>query len=157
VDSPADIAKISQAAGLDYATIKSFNPELQRWCTPPTTDRYPVALPTLARDRFLTEYNHPAFEREVRFQRYRVRSGDTLGRIARRFGLHAEPIMELNSIRGARALPIGRTILLPIPQVVDGATLAMIPARAGRRIARVVPISLEDRRAARTRLRAGGI
>lgn len=115
VDSPADLFKIADAAGVDYQVVKKLNPEIKRWCTPFDRKTYQIHLPASAKDDFLAKYNHPAFETRVKFRRYKVRRGDTLSRIARRFGIYVAPLKDMNGIRSSRSLRQGKTILLPIP------------------------------------------
>src|SRR5205823_4726750 len=52
VQSPADMLKIARAAGISYLTVKALNPELLRWCTPPTVGTYRIKLPSSVKDRF---------------------------------------------------------------------------------------------------------
>jgi membrane-bound lytic murein transglycosylase D len=113
--SPADLLKVARAAGLSYHTVKSLNPEIQRWCTPPIMSTYRIKLPASTKDRFLTTYNHSAYPRKVNFQVYKVRSGDTLARIARHFGIKVDPIADLNRISPKAPLRPGSQVLLPMP------------------------------------------
>ncbi len=115
VESPADLLKISKAAGLSYATVKALNPEVLRWCTPPQAAKFRLKLPAWTKDRFLEVYNHAAFPREVEFLTYRVRRGETLQRIARKFGLKVDPVAELNQMSPLRPLAFGMTVRLPLP------------------------------------------
>lgn len=118
VQSPADLLKVARAAGLSYQTVKSLNPEILRWCTPPHVKNYRIKLPESAKDRFLGTYNHPSFPRSVRFRAYRVRSGDSLKAVAHRFGIKDEPILDLNStsrLSKVGRLKTGAELLLPIP------------------------------------------
>lgn len=115
VQSPADLLKVARAAGLSYQTVKSLNPEVLRWCTPPTLGNYVVKLPSSTRDRFLTTYNHEAFPRKVQFMTYKARRGETLSRIARHFGIKVDPISDLNGLSAKMPLRNGSRILLPMP------------------------------------------
>ncbi len=115
VQSPADLLKVARAAGLSYHTVKSLNPELLRWCTPPSVSTYRIKLPDSVKDQFLTEYNHPSFQRQVRFLGYSARKGETLGVVARRFGIRVDPIADLNGLSSKMPLRKGSRILLPIP------------------------------------------
>ncbi len=115
VKGPADLWKIAKAADLEYSDVKRLNPEILRWCTPPHLKTYRIKLPASAKNRFLTQYNNPEFSKSVEFRRYKVRKGDTLGRIARRFGISIYPIKELNGIRSSRRLRVGKSIRLPLP------------------------------------------
>jgi hypothetical protein len=115
VQSPADLLKVARAAGLSYHTVKSLNPELLRWCTPPTARTYRIKLPASSKEKFLVTYNHAAYPREVKFLAYKAKNGDTLSRIARHFGIKVDPIADLNGLSSRVPLRKGSKVLLPMP------------------------------------------
>src|SRR5690606_28766067 len=106
---------IARAAGLSYHTVKALNPEILRWCTPPNAGTYRIKLPASVKDRFLATYNHQSFPRKVQFLAYKVRRGETLARIARRYGLRADPMSDLNRSSVKSPLRAGSRVLLPMP------------------------------------------
>ncbi len=83
IPSPADLFKVSSAAGLSYAEFKSMNPELLRWVTPPTEKSYKIRLPLSHRDDFMKKYFDSDFKREVSFLEYKARKGDTPKKVAK--------------------------------------------------------------------------
>ena len=113
--SPADLLKVARAAGLSYQTVKSLNPELLRWCTPPNSTTYRVKLPISTKDKFMATYNHEAFPRQVQFMSYKVRQGENLQNIARRYGIRVDPVAELNRVHARSPLRAGATVVLPMP------------------------------------------
>ncbi len=115
VQSPADLLKVARAAGLSYQTVKSLNPEILRWCTPPTVANYRIKLPAFVKERFLVTYNHDAFPRQVQFMTYKVRRGETLSRIAQHFGIKVDPMSDLNRVSPRMPLRNGVKVLLPMP------------------------------------------
>jgi membrane-bound lytic murein transglycosylase D len=115
LQSPADLLKIAQAAGLSYQTVKSLNPEILRWCTPPTVGNYRIRLPSSAKERFLSAYNSTAFPRKVEFLAYRARRGESLASVARRLGIRVDPMTDLNRVSPKMVLRAGSRIYLPIP------------------------------------------
>jgi len=115
VQSPADLLKISRAAGLSYHTVKSLNPELLRWCTPPQVASYRIKLPTSVKDKFLANYNDPKFQKRVEFLTYKVKKGQSIRSVARHFGIKVDPIADLNGISPKASLRKGMRIQLPIP------------------------------------------
>ncbi|MGZ3699142.1 MAG: transglycosylase SLT domain-containing protein [Bdellovibrionota bacterium] len=160
VQSPADILKISRAAGLSYQTVKSLNPEILRWCTPPNLGTYRLKLPAFVKEKFLVTYNHVAFPRKVQFLTYKVRRGETLTRIARHFGIKVDPIADLNRVSPKIPLRHGTNVLLPMPND-RSRTLASLeirdpPERARHRVRRhrrFMRISYRHRESARTHRR----
>ena len=115
IQSPADLLKIARAGGLSYQTVKNLNPEILRWCTPPTLGTFRVKLPASVKERFLTTYNHIAYPRKVQFMTYKVHRGETLARIAHHFGIRVDPISDLNRVSPRVALRTGFQVLLPMP------------------------------------------
>ena len=115
VQSPADMLKVARAAGISYLTVKSLNPELSRWCTPPNVSTYRIKLPSSVKERFLQTYNHEAFPRKVTFMTYKVQRGETLARIASQYGIKVDPIADLNGVSPKMRLRTGVRVVLPIP------------------------------------------
>lgn len=115
VQSPADLLKIARAAGLSYQTVKSLNPEVLRWCTPPKTKNYRIKLPVSVKDKFLSTYNHDAYPRQIQFMTYKAKRGDNLGKVARRFGIKVDPIADLNGLSERSFIKNGSMVLLPVP------------------------------------------
>ncbi len=158
VQSPADLLAVSRAAGLSYHTVKSLNPELLRWCTPPNVGNYRIKLPSSVKDKFLAEYNNPSFPRKVQFMAYKAKGGDSLAKIARHLGIRVDPIADLNGISSKVSLRKGTQVVLPIPND-RSRTLASLEVRdppekrrkrKGTR--RYYKVSYKKREAARVRV-----
>lgn len=162
VQSPADLLKVSRAAGLSYQTVKSLNPELVRWCTPPSESTYRIKLPAFVRERFISTYNHAAFPRKVQFMVQKARRGDTLQKIARHFGLKVDPMRDLNRVSPQAPLAAGSKILLPMPND-RSRTMASLEVRdppekrraRKRRSNRAYKVNYESRGAARRAASSG--
>lgn len=54
-----------------------------------------------------------AIESAAGLRRYRVRRGDTLSRVARRYGIEVASLERINRVRDARALRVGRLLAIP--------------------------------------------
>ena len=116
IQSPADLFKVSSAAGLSYLEFKSMNPELLRWLTPPNSKTYKIRMPLSHKDAFMKKYFDPSFQRDVTFLVYKARRGDSPRSIAKRFGISPDPIVDMNEVRTAATSFIpGKMIELPIP------------------------------------------
>lgn len=158
VKSPADLLKVARAAGLSYQTVKSLNPELLRWVTPPNVGSYRIRLPASVKEKFLATYNHAAYPRQVKFMTYKIRRGETLTHVARHFGIKVDPISDLNGVSPKRSLRAGLSVVLPIPND-RSRSLASLEVRdppekhrrRGRRRSRYTKITYKKREAARDR------
>jgi LysM repeat protein len=116
IPSPADLFKVASAAGLSYMEFKSMNPELSRWVTPPDTKTYRVRMPLSHKEGFIKKYFDSSFQKEVTFLVYKARKGDTPKKVAKRFGISPDPLLDMNEVRsaGMSFLP-GTLVELPIP------------------------------------------
>lgn len=116
IPSPADLFKVASAAGLTYLEFKSMNPELSRWVTPPDVKTYKLRIPLSKKDAFMKKYFDSNFQREVTFLVYKARRGDTPRSIAHRFGISADPLLDMNDVKKASSSFIPGTLVeLPIP------------------------------------------
>jgi hypothetical protein len=114
--SPADLFYVAQSAGISYETLKGYNPEILRWCTPPNLKTFLIKLPASAKKRFLATYYQAKMPKKASFYTFVVKKSDTLVRIARQFGIRIDPIIELNRLSRHAKLSKGTKLFLPIPE-----------------------------------------
>lgn len=112
--SSTDLDIVARLCDVKYEDIQKLNPELKRWCTPPGIKNYRLRIPAGKRDAFLKAYVKIPANRRANYRHYRVRSGDTLGALAVRYGIRSRDIMVLNRIKNPRALRIGSDLILPL-------------------------------------------
>jgi membrane-bound lytic murein transglycosylase D len=113
IGQPVKLATLASNLGLDPLILTFLNPELRHDSTPDydyslrvppgSGEKALAALPTLPR------YIPP----DSIYGWHSVRSGDTLGAIARRYRTTAEAIMRLNGIRNPKTLRIGQKLKIP--------------------------------------------
>jgi len=114
VDHMTSLPVLARYAGTDVNALKELNPELLRATTPPGS--YTLRVPpgqSAATARALAQI--PASQR-LDFKAYRLRRGDTLVRVARRFNLSPADLLAANNLTAARFRP-GRVIQVPPPPV----------------------------------------
>ncbi len=117
VPQSTPLTVIAKAASLDVVSVRSYNPEILRGITPPYDSHYYVKLPeTVDLDAFRN-----TLEMELKNQRtikgivtYKVKKGDTLARIMKRYGVRHEDMVLVNGIDGE--LRIKRGMVLHIPR-----------------------------------------
>lgn len=134
---------VAEACGTPFETIADLNAELYGGVTPP--GHYQVRLPAGTAKAFRSRFarvmknyrDHPVTQ--TQFLRYRIRRGDSLGRIANRHRVSVRRLMAVNRLHSPRHLRAGR--VLNIPQTVrvrrqSTATLVSVAANAGPAITR---------------------
>lgn len=121
--SGTDLEVIARLSGTDYQTIKTLNPELKRWSTPPSAKNYQIHLPAGTADIFLAKYAELPKHKRANYVRHKVKSGDTLLAMSKRYGVRVSDIKRLNNIRNARALQIGQNLIVPLNPDSNGKTV----------------------------------
>lgn len=116
ITQPISLQAVARLTGSDVDTIRELNPALKRGVVPP--DGYEVRLPEGTRDQFtvaLASYREPEpmlFDASSRGT-YTVRRGDTLGRIASRYGVSVQSLLNANGLRSQRGLRSGQRLQIP--------------------------------------------
>ncbi len=113
IPSPTDLRVVARCAGVSYATIREYNPHILRFTTPGNLKKYTIRLPRGTKEKFLAEFSKLSSRERLRWTWYRVRRGDSLYRISRRFGVPIRAIMQANNLRSTRIRP-GQRLLIPL-------------------------------------------
>lgn len=106
-----ELLRVAQLAGMDLLEVRRYNPGHLRWATAPgdehrlllPTERVPAVAEALA--------DLPPGER-VTWEHYRIRRGDSLIRIARRFDTSVDLLRSVNNLRG-NLIRAGDTLMIP--------------------------------------------
>ncbi len=110
---------VADAAGVPLEEIMTLNLHLIRGVTPPGL-RYPVRLPAGTARIFAESYAEVPPSERVRSVVHLVRRGDTLERIARRYGIGISAIRAANDDLDPRRLLAGQRLLIPGARNVPG-------------------------------------
>ncbi|MGM0443076.1 MAG: LysM peptidoglycan-binding domain-containing protein [Fibrobacterota bacterium] len=113
-----DMRKVAKGIDVPYDTLRSMNPHIIKWCTPPDMKKVNLYLPPGTKDAYLEYYNNLTAADKVKWYRYRIQRGDNLGTIADRFNTSVRAIKSINSMRSSRIIA-GRYIFIPIAADAD--------------------------------------
>jgi membrane-bound lytic murein transglycosylase D len=92
--------------------VQELNPHILRGVTPP--DRpYVVRIPPGTRDTFLVRYAQIPPEERVSWLTHVVSRGETMGAIARRYGVSMAAVQAANPGVHPRRLRVGQTLIIP--------------------------------------------
>jgi membrane-bound lytic murein transglycosylase D len=107
----SELSQAAELAGVDIDTLRALNPgQLSESLTRSQTSE--ILVPVGTRDRF--EYNITQLSPEelVQWKTYRIKPGDSLALIARKFDTQVAVLQEANSIRGS-SIHAGDTLRVP--------------------------------------------
>lgn len=111
INHPLDLDVAARCADTTVEVIRELNPELRRWSTPPGESSYSLRIPSGKKEIFLKNLSEIPEEELFTIDKYRVKNGDTIKKIASRTGIPISVILELND--GLRTIKPGDIILLP--------------------------------------------
>lgn len=129
IDRLMHFEQIASTIDVPIETLRQLNPQYKLDIIPATTKSYTLVLPQrniaqyivhepdiLSKDSlYLKEYINPANIDKKRLEQpggtyYKVKKGDTLGAIARRYRVSTTQLMRWNGIKDARKLRIGQRL-----------------------------------------------
>jgi membrane-bound lytic murein transglycosylase D len=117
ISKPFSLFKFAKEAGVSVKTLKTLNPELRRFSTPPLYENYILKIPRDLEKKAIIIAKNINQNYRFTFKQYRIKRGDTLIRIAKRYGIYPYSILKkFNNIKNVRALRPGHIILLPYPE-----------------------------------------
>jgi len=119
IEKSADLSILAQSAGISLSTLQQYNPELRQSATPTTT--YNLKIPIGKKDLF--EKNYAALPESKRFApqyvTHRVRSGENLGSISRKYNVSIHDIASVNNIKNRHNINAGQILTIPVRGAVN--------------------------------------
>ncbi|MDP3296899.1 MAG: transglycosylase SLT domain-containing protein [Thermodesulfovibrionia bacterium] len=128
INSPMRLKTIAKLIEVEVEDIKELNPELRQSCTPPNVENYTLRIPSGAKEMFLSNLANVKEETISDEQSYTVKKGDSVGKIAKRFGVSSQSIIELNSLGKKARIIAGSKILIPSIITAELSEESKIPA-----------------------------
>ena len=92
-----DLMQAADLAGMTPEAIYELNPGFSQWATDPSGPHY-LLLPTGVADRFLIQLLSLEEVELVQWDRYKIKRGDTLTRIAKQYSIEVPVLMEINQM-----------------------------------------------------------
>jgi len=115
VPAMTSLAVLAHCASTDSATLKALNPELLRGSTPPGS--YTLRVPPGRALECTRQLARMPAGRRLNFQHYTVRRGDTLAKVAKRFKLAPDDLLDANDITARQFKPGKRLLVPPAPNL----------------------------------------
>ena len=129
LDHAVDLSTAADSAGVSLDDMKFLNPELRRWVTPLDSNDYPLRIPEGNAEAFKTALAAIPEDERVRFGTHVVRRGDTLSRIANRYGTSIDALTAANNIRRRSLIHPGQVLTVPVPPGSGGQRIRSVQRR----------------------------
>jgi membrane-bound lytic murein transglycosylase D len=132
VGNQVDLSVAAELAGISVADLQALNPGFSQWATAPGGP-HQLVLPVDKAEHFSAQLAQLPVDKLMQWQPYQVKSGDTLGAIAKRHQISVSDLQRLNKLNG-NIIRIGQNLLIPrageaSQQLAQRpATVAMTPA-----------------------------
>jgi membrane-bound lytic murein transglycosylase D len=112
VGGQLDLALAAELAGLDLDTLYSYNSGYNRWATDPAGP-HRLQLPVDAYESFNEALAGVPENERVRWQRHKIRNGETISEIAEQYHTTLKSIRSANGIRG-NTIRAGQYLMIPV-------------------------------------------
>lgn len=106
-----DLSQAAELADTSLEEIYRLNPEYNRWATHPSGP-HELLIPVNKKEIFERQLASMPAASRVKWQRYKVKGGDSLLTIARRFHTTSDVLKQVNNIRG-NIIRTGQQLLIP--------------------------------------------
>lgn len=117
IDKPVKLEVISKCSGIDVATLKIYNPELRQNAIPPleNDEVYRFRMPLSMNSAFDSLFSLVKIEKgdEIVLVDHRVKRGESLWLIAKKYGVLIQDIVSINKLQRARYIQPGQLLKIP--------------------------------------------
>lgn len=107
-----DLAVAADLAGIDLETLYRLNPGFNQWATAPKGP-HRLLVPAQATATFRQAIAQLPSEKRIQWERVKVRKGDTLSHIAKRYRTTVDVLKTANQLRGS-TVRAGKYLMVPV-------------------------------------------
>ncbi len=118
IDAQMDLAHAAELAQIDIEELYRLNPGFNQWATDPLGP-HRLLVPADKAERFRQEIAKLDPKERITWQRYAVRSGDSLIKIAKRFHTTPALIQQVNKLR-SNLIRVNQKLLIPVASENSG-------------------------------------
>jgi membrane-bound lytic murein transglycosylase D len=113
ITDATDLSTIAKCADTTLQTLRELNPECLRWTTPPKMEIM-LKVPEGSGEQCAANLAKIPPEQRVTWTRHRVKRGETLSVIARKYGVSVSSMKTLNNVRNAHRIREGQMLIVPL-------------------------------------------
>jgi len=124
VSANVGIDVLARCADVTVDEFRALNPQLRRWALPPSPARQLVHVPKDSSRSFLAALDKIPSNKRITHRRHKVKRGESLGSIARHYGVSSNSIQTVNKIRNANRISVGQELVIPVSGQAGATSLA---------------------------------
>jgi membrane-bound lytic murein transglycosylase D len=113
LDRPVDIHSLTHGTDIAYEDLEMLNPELRSPITPRQDEGYDLKVPPGTRESVLLAYAAAPTAKPQAFATHVAKKGDTLPRIAKKYGVSVTALASANSLTTRSKVSKGQEIMVP--------------------------------------------
>ena len=114
VPGGTDLQELGRLIGVPYESLREWNPELRRFCTPPNRESYEIRLPSGYGTIVEEQMEEIREDARVTFLLHTMKKGETLASLADRYHTTVPILLELNGMKNPK---LKRSARLVIPVI----------------------------------------
>lgn len=114
IPDATDLNVIAECCGSTFNDIKSLNPELRQWATPPFYENYQLKIPKYKKNIFLSNFTNIPPEERITYRRHKIKPGETIYSIVRKYRTDKESLCKLNNLKNPSMIVADKYIIIPI-------------------------------------------
>jgi membrane-bound lytic murein transglycosylase D len=114
IEDCVDLTVLARCAGTSVDVLQDLNPELLQWCTPPGAG-YALRIPSGTLASFTVGYANVPESEKRDWLVHKVRKGETLGGISRKYGINVSMLVDANNLSSNRVISVGKQLRIPVP------------------------------------------
>jgi membrane-bound lytic murein transglycosylase D len=115
IDRSIYLKDIAKATGVSVEKIKELNPSVLRDYTPPDMNQFRLRIPKGRSQEFFASYADMKSPKETSWVRHRIRRGETVSTIARKYRVSQSAIIQANNLRRPYRIYVGHSLMIPVP------------------------------------------
>jgi membrane-bound lytic murein transglycosylase D len=112
IKTQIDLAVVAKLADVPIETVYRYNSALNRWATPPKGP-HDILLPIASAKKLQANLKKTPKKQLITWKRHKIKNGETLGHIARKYHTTVAQIRSLNNIHKTN-IRAGKHIIVPI-------------------------------------------
>lgn len=113
VPGSTSVEVLARCAGLTEEEFTAQNPAHRRWALAPDPEVHLVRLPAGTRERFVEAFAKVPPAERITLVRHVVKRGESLGAIAKKYGVTTDDIARLNKLKSKNKIKVGMDLVIP--------------------------------------------